>query len=46
MNSCFCFLQEFEIEPECDTDDVDELLALCLKQALAHAKTVKGGDQN
>ena len=25
--------QEFDIDPECDTDQVDELLALCVRQA-------------
>jgi len=29
----FVILQEFDIDPECDTDQVDELLALCVKQA-------------
>jgi hypothetical protein len=32
------FLQEFEIDPESDSDQVDELLSLCLKQALSQAK--------
>jgi len=30
--------EEFDIDPECDSDQVDELLALCLKQALTHVK--------
>jgi len=35
--------QEFDIEPECDSDQVDDLLALCLKQALAHARSNSDG---
>ena len=30
--------QEFELDPECDADQVDDLLSLCLKQALSQAK--------
>jgi len=29
--------QDFELDPECDSDQVDELLSLCLKQALSQA---------
>jgi len=31
--------QEFELDPESDSDQVDELLSLCLKQALTQAKS-------
>ena len=31
--------QEFEIDPESDSDRVDELVSLCLKQALSQAKS-------
>ena len=30
--------QEFDIDPECDTDQVDELLSLCVKQAVQQAE--------
>jgi len=31
--------QEFELDPESDSDQVDDLLSLCLKQALTQAKS-------
>ena len=31
--TCFCLFQEFDIDPECDTDQVDDLLTLCVRQA-------------
>lgn len=34
--------EEFEIDSESDSDQVDELLALCLRQALAHARNETG----
>lgn len=30
--------QEFEHDPECDTDQIDDLLSLCLNQALSQAQ--------
>ena len=36
--------QEFELDPESDTDQVDDLLSLCLKQALSQAKSTGKGD--
>lgn len=40
--SCFClflYLQDFEIDQDTDTEQVDELLALCVKQALQQNQT-------
>jgi len=34
------FLQEFEIDAEADTDQVDELLAACVKTALSQSKAI------
>jgi len=34
-----CFGQEFELDPECDSDQVDDLLSLCLRQALSQVKS-------
>ncbi|ESO07539.1 hypothetical protein HELRODRAFT_170078 [Helobdella robusta] len=31
--------EDFEIDPECDSEEVDNLLELCLQQALAHARS-------
>jgi len=36
--------QEFELDPESDSDQVDDLLSLCLKQALSQAKSSGKGD--
>jgi hypothetical protein len=33
MLSCFLF-QDFDIDPDADGDQVDELLAACVKQAV------------
>ena len=32
--SMFLLLQEFDIDPECDSEQVDELLAACVRQAM------------
>ena len=34
-NVGFLSFQEFDIDPECDSEQVDELLAACVKQAMA-----------
>jgi len=39
MSFVNCVGQEFDLEPESDSDQVDELLSLCLKQALTQAKS-------
>ena len=31
---CFVFPQEFDIDPEADGDQVDELLSMCVRQAV------------
>ena len=39
---CFLF-QEFDIDPNSDSDQVDELLALCVKQA---TQATEGAEKN
>lgn len=34
MVTVLTVLQEFDIDPECDTEQVDELLAACVNQAM------------
>jgi len=36
---CVAAVQEFDLDPESDSDQVDELLSLCLRQALSQAKS-------
>lgn len=39
----FC-VQEFDIDSEADTDQVDELLAACVKTALSQSKVASSSE--
>lgn len=43
LRRSFVYFQEFDIDPNSDSDQVDELLALCVKQA---TQAQEGAEQN
>lgn len=42
----FAFLQEFDIDPDADSEHVDDLLALCVKQATQQQAPSTDGNDN